>query len=95
MASEELVEAGIFAEWPAEAWQTFRRDPFRSFFYDQDTTDKNLESHSVSAVAARSSMTTAFPMTLFAGSHRDEEILVYVKPLGAGAGETAWDMYLF
>lgn len=30
---QALVEAGIFDEWQAEAWQTFRRDPFRSFFY--------------------------------------------------------------
>ena len=38
---EVLVEAGIFAEWQADDWQTFRRDPFRSFFYaDEETTDK-------------------------------------------------------
>ncbi len=37
---EELGEAGVFADWQAQEWQTFRRDPFRSFFYaDEETTD--------------------------------------------------------
>jgi hypothetical protein len=29
---EELVAAGVFHEWQGKDWETFRRDPFRSFF---------------------------------------------------------------
>ena len=37
---DDLVKAGAFHEWQADAWQNFRRDPFRSFIRaDEETVD--------------------------------------------------------
>ena len=35
---DELVADGAFTEWQSDAWQSFRRDPFRSFLYADDET---------------------------------------------------------
>ena len=35
---DELVADGAFADWQSDAWQSFRRDPFRSFLYADDET---------------------------------------------------------
>ena len=37
---DELVADGAFAEWQSDAWQDFRRDPFRTFLHaDEETVD--------------------------------------------------------
>ncbi len=53
---EELVAAGVFHEWQGKDWETFRRDPFRNFFYaDEAAADaiwSLIESRQLKRLAA-------------------------------------------